>query len=517
MKAEGAGLGRVGGDPVAAAAAADPGRRALTEGGETLTYEDLDRRVGAWARWLEGKGVGPRTRVALTLPPSATAVTLVHAAWRTGAAVSPLHPGWPAAEARAAVRALDPDLVVEADPDAPLVFAEVPRDAGLRVLPRRRCRPPGEREGQEERMALLLRTSGSDGQPRGVALSHGNLEALAQGAGERLDLGPDDRWLLSLHPAHVGGAALLHRAAWTGAELVVDGSFEPGAAARLLDAQRVTHLSLVPVMLERLMRARGGARAPDALRLVLLGGQAPSRRLLRRSLEAGYPVAVTYGLTEAASQVATAPPELVRRKPGTVGSPLPGVEVTAVGEEEGRAGEIRVRGPTVALGVAEGGVEGLSVLADREGWLATGDAGRFDADGHLWVTGRLSRRIISGGVTVDPAEVETALLDVSGVQAVHVLGRPDPEWGERPEAAVEPAPDVDPQELGRRVAEHARRHLSPAKRPRAFHFQEALPRTATGKVDGAAVARLLGAGSAEVGRRADVGGGDPERPGGRAP
>ena len=498
-------------DPVAAAAREVPERAALAEGSMSLSYNELDGRVEAWSRWLEEKGAGPTARVAVHLPPSAAQVTLVHAIWRTGAAVCPLHSDWTADESRQALGALDPDLVVEAAAD------EVASDGqGLRVLPRRRCRPGEGRGPEEERMALLIRTSGTDGRPRGVALSWENLAASARGARERLELGPDDRWLLSLHPAHVGGAALLHRAAWTGAELVTTGSFRPGSAAELVDSGRVSHLSLVPVMLERLMSARGEAPPPDTLRLILLGGQAAPPSLLRRSMEAGYPVATTYGLTEATSQVATAPPSLAREALGTAGPPLPGVEV-------GAGGEIRVRGPTVALGTVEEGAPGVEPLADDDGWLATGDVGRLDEDGCLWVTGRLSRRIISGGVTVDPAEIEAALDEVSGVGAVHVVGRPDPQWGERPEAVVEPAPNPQPApatspagdpvagaeaapdtavapdgtmapeaaHLPARLEAHANAHLSPAKRPRAYHVVDALPRTATGKVDGRAVERFL--------------------------
>jgi O-succinylbenzoic acid--CoA ligase len=169
--------------------------------------------------------------------------------------------------------------------------------------------------------------------------------------------------------------------------------------------------------------------------------------------------------------VATAAPDLVRLKPGTAGPPLPGVEVR-IGDGE----EILVRGPTVAPG------EG-----DEYGWLHTGDLGRLDTDGHLWVTGRLSHRIISGGVNVDPEEVEAVLRAHPGVQETAVVGIPDPEWGERVVAAlVAPGPGVLEE-----IEAVARDLLSPGKRPRVFRLMDALPRNANGKVDREAVRALF--------------------------
>ena len=134
---------------------------------------------------------------------------------------------------------------------------------------------------------------------------------------------------------------------------------------------------------------------------------------MREALGLGYPVALTYGLTEACSQVATAPPELVTAKPGTVGSPLEGVELRML-----ESGEIALRGPTVAPS-----------FVDETGWLRTGDFGSLDGDGHLWITGREDERIVTGGVNVHPAAVEDAIRDVPGVVAVAVAGIRDETWG----------------------------------------------------------------------------------------
>jgi len=293
----------------------------------------------------------------------------------------------------------------------------------------------------------------------------------AAGARERLSLIPDDRWLASLSLAHVGGLALVTRAAVVGSSLRTGAGGGAEAAGHLLKAGDVTHASLVPTMLHRIMQRWEAGPSPGSIRCLLIGGARTEERLLEKGLALGLPLALTYGLTEASSQVATAPPKLVRAKPGTVGPPLPGVEV-GIGE----GGEILVRGPTVAP----------DQLGD-DGWLHTGDLGHLDEDGHLWVTSRLSHRIISGGVNVDPEEVEAVFRTHPGVREVTVLGIPDPEWGERVVAVVVGEPEGLLEELERL----ARAVLSPAKRPKEVQRVTSLPRNPNGKVDRDRIRRLF--------------------------
>jgi O-succinylbenzoic acid--CoA ligase len=218
-------------------------------------------------------------------------------------------------------------------------------------------------------------------------------------------------------------------------------------------------------MLHQLLEAWGPEAAPDSLRCLLIGGAPAREELIVAALEAGFPIALTYGLTEASSQVATAPPELVREKPGTVGPPLPGVRVRV-----SESGELLVQGPTVAPGEVR-----------TDGWLHTGDLAREDGEGHLWITGRESDRIISGGVNVDPGEVEAALEAHPLVAEAVVLGVPDREWGERVVAVVvshSPGPA-----LRKELDELVGHSLSPAKRPRAIRFLDSVPRNPHGKVD----------------------------------
>ncbi len=448
----------------------DPDGLAAGDGRDQLTYRELADESERAARELKRAGVEAGSVVALHSRPGIPGLVFLHGVWSAGASVAPLNAGWTPRELKEALEILRPHFLLDAT-------------SGARSLKARSLEGVGGVEspsGGEDRTArdlpgpvAHLLTSGTTGRPRRVTLSVDNLMASAEASRERLGLRPDDRWLASLSTAHVGGLALVSRAAFLGSGLVMTSAFQTEAFLELARDGRISHASLVPTMLRRVLRTVGKGSAPGSLRCLLIGGAAAPRGLVADALAAGFPLALTYGLTEASSQVATAPPSLVREKPGTVGMPLPGMEVRV-----GEGGEILVRGRMVATG-----------CAGDDGWLETGDLGRLDRDGHLWVTGRLSERIVSGGVNVDPREVEEVLLRHDEVASAVVLGLPDPEWGERVAAAVVPVGS------GRSPEDELRRHLrgslSPAKRPKEIRFVETLPVNANGKIDRREVRRLF--------------------------
>lgn len=487
--------GREGAGPLRRAARERPGAPALDAGGETWSYRALDRRADALAGRLRELGVGEGGRVAVLLPRGPLAVAAVHALPRLGAVLAPLHRGWTDAELAPYLRRLEADALLCAEPTADRAAALA--EGGPRLVREGELAGPGEvsdggrardRGGVDpDRDQVLVATSGTTGRPRAVRLTPGNLLAVARGSAERMGLGPGDRWLASLSLAHVGGVAMAVRAAATGATLVLRGGFDAGAFLEMADRGEVTHASLVPVMLRRALEARPGP-APEGLSGVLLGGDAADPSLVEEALERGWPVHPTYGLTEAASQVATATPAEAADAPHAVGRPLPGVRVRIGDDGEDHAaeeGEILVAGPTVSPGYLDG-----ETLAP-DGWLRTGDAGRLDGEGRLTVTGRLSARIVSGGVTVDPREVEAALRAHPGVREAAVVGVSDPEWGERVGAVVVAAgKDPPPEE---ELLDFCRGRLAGPKLPRRFAFVGELPRTATGKPDPGALRELLGA------------------------
>jgi O-succinylbenzoic acid--CoA ligase len=433
-----------------------PDAIALVDGEDAWTFAELDARVRESV-----DAMGPRPEgvvVPVVVEPDAAGVVELLALWRAGAVPVPLNARLSAAELDRA--------------RSSLAAAILP--AGTQVV---------------------VWTSGTSGRPRGVALSWGNLAHLTRAAGERLDLGASDVWLATLSPAHVGGLALVLRAILLGGTLVCAGRFDAARVSDLLDGhgrpddvRAPTRISLVPTQLLRVLEHRAEREAPDTLRSVLVGGAHAPASLVERALAAGWPVALTYGATEASSQVATAPPDVVRGKPGTVGPPLSGVELRIA-----RDGELLVRGPTRALGYvgAEASPDDVgSVLADDDGWYHTGDLARLDDEGHLWITGRRIDRIVTGGVTVDAVEVEEALRAHPTVIDACVVGLADEEWGERIAAWVEPVVGEFDVEA---VSSDLRARLSAAKLPRVWYVADGLPRNANGKVDRAAVrARLEG-------------------------
>ncbi|MFH1762759.1 MAG: class I adenylate-forming enzyme family protein [Gemmatimonadota bacterium] len=455
----------------------NPGGLAAEDGERVWSYGDLSREAEGIARRLRTIGVEPGHVVSLAGRVDGSLLAALHGIWKAGGTVAPTNDRWTKDERTRALAVLKPRLFLagegrggrsEAGPGLPGLEAFRLGASGEPSLPSLRDLDPspGPLPGLPlDADAAHLLTSGTSGQPRVVRITVQNLLASAEGSRDRLDLRPSDRWLGSLSLSHVGGMALATRASVVGSALVLRGSFSVASFLVLLEDRAITHASLVPTMLHQALAAWGGEAVPDSLRCLLIGGAPAQEDLVRDALKAGFPIALTYGLTEASSQVATAPPALVEEKPGTVGAPLPGVIVRV-----SDSGELLVQGPTVAPG-----------QAGTDGWLHTGDLARVDADGHLWITGRQSDRIISGGVNVDPAEVAKALESHPQVDEVEVVGVPDREWGERVVAVVvSRSPGTA---LRDELDQLARTALSSAKRPRAIRFLDSVPRNPNGKVD----------------------------------
>lgn len=411
----------------------------------------------------------PRAVAALSLPPGPQAVAALFGLWKAGFVVAPLHERLSSAETDYALRLLRPSLGPD-DQGEPLRAGPAGTALSLAAFPE---------------VSTMLLTSGSSGAPRAVGLTTGALAASIAGAVRRLSLRPGACWGLCLSLGHVGGLALLLRAIATGAAVRCWPAFDAVSVARAVATGQVTHLSVVPVMLRRLLDALGGRQAPASLQCVLTGGAAASRSLLERAWRAGVPATPTWGMTETASQIATATPDSARRARGTVGRPLPEIEVRA-----DDAGMLHVRGPTLADAVVRAPGAGPEPLPlDADGWFRTPDAGRVDADGHVRVEGRADDAIVTGGLNVAPREVEQVIEAMPGVREAVVFGVPDPDWGQVVAAVVEAANSAVAAEG---VDRHCRARLARGRCPSRIRVVDSLPRTRTGKVMRVQVAERFG-------------------------
>jgi O-succinylbenzoic acid--CoA ligase len=484
-------------------AASTPERLALICRDECISYAELDRAVDVCARRLRDAGVAAGARVAILAGNGAGFAIAVHAVARAGAVLVPLN-----------LRLTPAELVWQlADCHATHLVHDASRSdfarslavgtAALQLLGLERltARPEVHPElsrrdlegranmrSQEVRFDLaathsIIYTSGTTGRPKGALLTYGNHFWSAAGSALNLGLRPEDRLLACLPLFHVGGLAILLRSVIYGTTAVVHESFDPARVNAAIDNDGVTIVSVVANMLQRMLAERNGKLYPPTLRCVLLGGGPAPEPLLRDCAALGVPVVQTYGLTEAASQVATLAPEDALRKLGSAGKPLFGTEVSILAADGAICaadlpGEIVVRGPTVMPGYLNS--PGETARALDGGWLHTGDVGYVDSEGYLYVLDRRDDLIVSGGENVYPAEIEAVLQSHSEVVEAGVYGAADERWGQTPVAVVvlRDGSGVTAEDL---VA-FCRERLAAYKTPSRIVFAPSLPRNAAGKL-----------------------------------
>jgi malonyl-CoA/methylmalonyl-CoA synthetase len=321
--------------------------------------------------------------------------------------------------------------------------------------------------------ALIGYTSGTTGTPKGAVLSHANLLAGAESVALAWRWTAEDRLVLALPLFHSHGLCVgLHGTLLAGGSAVLLPRFETDGVLDAAADHQATLFFGVPTMYQRLASS---SRVGELARLRLcVSGSAPLAAELHRAISerSGQQVLERYGLTETLMNVSN--PYDGERRPGSVGLPLPGVELRL---SQGHEGEIQVRGPNVFGGYWQQG--DATAASFDDGWFCTGDLGCLDPDGYLRILGRSKELIITGGLNVYPREVEDVLLSHPQVAEVAVLGMPSEEWGEVVTAFVVPSGqrhDVDS------LLAFAADRLAPFKRPRRVEFVEALPRNALGKV-----------------------------------
>lgn len=341
--------------------------------------------------------------------------------------------------------------------------------------------------------AVLLFTSGTTGEPKAAVLRHKNLAAYLVSSLEFGVAPEDESAIVSVPPYHIASVSSALSTTYTGRRVVQLEAFDPDAWVATVRDEAVTHAMVVPTMLNRILDVvEADGQGLPTMRSLAYGGGPMPQPVVERALRLlpDLDLVNAYGLTETASTVAVLGPDdhraafasddpAVRARLGSVGQPLPGVEVSirdADGEPlpAGEVGQIWVRGEQVS-----GEYEGIDSSLE-EGWFNTRDAGRLDDDGYLYVQGRLDDVIVRGGENLSPGEIEAVLLEHEAVAEVAVVGVPDVEWGEAVAAAVvlEPGASVSEEEL----QDHVRSVLRSARTPERIAFVEELPFNETGKL-----------------------------------
>lgn len=488
------------------AAREHPERLAIVAGSVSLTYARLHTRVVERAGRLADAGVAPRSRVALIAENSLDWLLAAHAILMSGATLVPLHHQATADDLRTQLDIVPVDLILCGDQidlpaglDTPTTSLSTLHQLTPETLNARSSdrAPAAEQRVAAEEPLVTLFTSGTTGTPRAVPLSAANIYASAMASAERLGCKDNDRWLCCLPLCHMGGLATMLRCLIYATTLELAEDSDVSSIASLLTTRPITLLSLVPTQVHRLLAAHS-TPLKTALRAVLVGGGPVDAQDLRAARDVGLPVLPTYGMSEAASQITTLPPDAPLDALDSAGKPLSGTELRITLDDgstaaPGQPGAIEVRGPTLTRGYLNNDV---APLFDDKGWMRTGDMGHVDERGFLYIHHRASERIVSGGENIDPTEVERVLRAHPDVSDVAIFALDHPEWGQQLCCALVPAHDPGrPTEdhpaatiehintpLVQSLREHCRSRLAPFKIPRRWFLTDAIPRTPSQKV-----------------------------------
>ncbi|MDT8305929.1 MAG: AMP-binding protein [Anaerolineae bacterium] len=484
------------------------------EGGErqTLTYRGLETTVLRAMAYLQTKGVARGDRVALQLPKSLPFFILHLAAMHLEAVSLPLNPGYPPPELRyfledAQAKILFASAAAQHELESFLddlvslqeaIFLDGGADSALPALlppyaPAQVAHIPVPQD--RDATCLMIYTSGTTGRPKGAELTHGNLTANLDALHEAWGWRPDDVLLHVLPHFHIHGLLVaLHGALHAGATALLLPAFDATRTLKLLQDEPCTVFMGVPTIYRRLVAVASAADYDlDHMRLFTSGSdRLPDELFQQFQATFGHTLLERYGMSETGMLVSN--PLHGERRAGSVGLPLPGVEVRIVHPQtekplpDGQVGAVQVRGANVCKGYWRQ-PEKTAQAFTADGWLRTGDLGLRAPDGYITLKGRSKDLIISGGYNVYPPEIELVLAAHPAVQACSVVGCPDPEWGERATAVIVPTPGSTP--AADELIAFCRERLVSYKVPRTIHFVHDLPRNALGKVQKAQLRRAL--------------------------
>ncbi len=469
-----------------------PDRLAFGRRAEGLTFAEARRRAHRGAAWLAE--IGGENIVFLGLNGAALPLT-VFAAGMLAKPFAPLNYRLPDADLKKLILRTAPSVAVVDDD----MIKRLGECEGVKIVPRSAFEAAcaDERDGEPEfghdhDIAVLLFTSGTTGDPKAAILRHANLTSYVISTVEFLGADEDDAALVSVPPYHIAGISAILTNTYGGRRIVHIEAFTPESWVDVAVQEGITHAMVVPTMLGRILDVLEARKEtlPKLKALSYGGGRMPQVVIERAmKLMPHLDFVNAYGLTETSSTIAMLSPddhriamastdEKVRRRLGSVGRPLPSLELE-IRDPDGKvvppgvSGEIYVRGEQVS------GEYKHKKVTDSEGWFATNDGGWMDDEGYLFIEGRLDDVIVRGGENISPGEIEDVLREHPAISDVAVLGVPDDDWGEKIACAIV-ARGAAPTTT--ELAEFVRTRLKSTKTPDVWEFRDALPYNETGKL-----------------------------------
>ncbi|MFL4994554.1 MAG: malonate--CoA ligase [Microvirga sp.] len=465
--------------------------------GSTVTYADLIGLSGQLANALKRLGVKPGDRVAAQVEKSAEALLVYLAALRIGAAYLPLNSAYTTGEIRYFLGDAEPTVFVcrpqvASDMNALAGEVGVPRvetlgtsgDGSLMEAARAEAHEFEDVARTRDDLAAILYTSGTTGRSKGAMLSHGNLASNAEVLRDTWRFTPEDRLLHALPIFHTHGLFVATNVTlMTGSSLIFLPGFNANEIIRLLP--QATVMMGVPTFYTRLLAREDFTRDLVAHMRLFVSGSAPLSAETHKEFQerTGHAILERYGMTE--TNMNTSNPYDGERIPGSIGFPLSGVEIRIADPQTGRVlpqgetGVIEIRGPNVFKGYWRMPEKTREEFRD-DGSFISGDLGRIDERGYIYIVGRAKDLIISGGYNVYPAEVEAAIEAIPGVAECAVVGAPHPDFGEGVVAVIAPKPGAQLDEKGVQAA--LANELAKYKQPKRVFIANDLPRNAMGKV-----------------------------------
>jgi long-chain acyl-CoA synthetase len=470
-----------------------PYNEALIFEDKRFTYQEIDDLISKMAHFVQEKGIKKGDRVLLICQNSPEFVISYLGIIRAGATVIPLNITLTPEEIKYIIKDAQAKLVVVHEKIVEAVASKLKLDFSKQInieltvinkgfIDTIKELPPSDNEERAE-IAAFLYTSGTTGYPKGAMLTHENLISNVKSLQKIVKLNEKDNMLCVL--------PMFHSFAWTtsvilplyaGSKVTIKSTFKPREIIEAIAKEKATIFCGAPAMYTVLIQA-GSVQAFKTLRFVVSGGSSLPEKILA-SFEEKFdvPLVEGYGLSEASPVVIMNPIEGVR-KPGSIGLPLPDVDVKLVDEDlnevkKGEIGEIAVKGPNVMKGYFNMPEETKNTLVDA--WLLTGDMGKKDEDGYYYIIDRKKELIVVSGFNVYPKEVESVIYNYPGVKECAVIGVPDEARGEIVKALIvsEENEEIDIKD----IKQYLKERLAPYKRPKTIEITDDLPKNATGKI-----------------------------------